>query len=650
MNKSEWRYLESLSYRFPTIAKASTEIINLSSILQLPKETEHFLTDIHGEYEQFNHILKNGSGTVKKKIEDIFGFELSAEDKKDLATLIYYPEEKIALVKATGVNMHDWYRTMLLRLIKVGRKATMKYTRSKVRKCIDPEFAYVIEELLTETDAIGKERYYEGILEAIIQTGRANECIAALAHTIQRLVVNHLHIVGDIFDRGPGPDKILDRLMELQSVDIQWGNHDVVWMGAACGNPVCIATVLRLSARYCNLDIIEDSYGINLIPLMKFAMEYYTEDPCECFKIKYNPDTYDLSDLPLDMKMHKAVAVLQFKLEGQFVMRHPEFHMEDRLLLDKIDYENKKITLYGNTYDLEDVNFPTIDPKDPYKLSEAEQQLMDHLIASFMGCERLQKHVRFLLSHGSLYLVYNNNLLFHGSIPMNEDGSFREVTLEGKTCKGRALMDLLDNYVRRAYYAHPGAEKNYATDILYFLWTHPDSPLFGKLRMTTFERYVIKDKKAHEEPKTPYYKLYNEEEIINSIFDEFDLPHDESHIINGHVPVKQKKGESPVHCNGKLLIIDGGFSRAYQATTGIAGYTLISDSYGLRLVYHEPFTSTEDAIRTGSDIHSETYLVQKVTRRQMVGDTDTGEALREQIRDLEALLAAYRSGELRERE
>ena len=650
MSYIDKRYLEMLSYRFPTIAKASTEIINLSAILQLPKETEHFLTDIHGEYEQFNHILKNGSGAIRSKIEDEFGFELSANDKKELATLIYYPEEKIKLVEATGINMHDWYRIMLLRLIRVTKHATMKYTRSKVRKTIDPDFAYIIEELMAQFNVTSKEHYYEGILEAIVRTHRAQECICAFAHTIQRLAVNHLHIVGDIYDRGPGPHIIMDTLMKQKSVDIQWGNHDVVWMGAACGNLTSIATVLRLSARYGNLDIIEDAYGINLIPLMKFAMEHYADDPCSCFKIKFDPDTYDPNDLAIDMKMHKAMAIIQFKLEGQLIKRHPEFEMDDRLVLDKIDYENKKITLYGNTYDMEDVYLPTVDPADPYKLTEAETQLMERLQAGFMHCGRLQSHVRFLLGKGSLYLVYNSNLLFHGSIPLNEDGSFRQVTLEGKTYQGKELMDTLDNYVRRGYYLPAGPEKDYATDVIYYLWTGASSPLFGKTRMTTFERYFIKDKAAHEEPKTPYYRLYNNEEIVNMIMEEFGLNPEESHIVNGHVPVKQKKGESPIKCGGKLLIIDGGFSRAYQSTTGIAGYTLISNSYGLKMVYHEPFTSTEAAIQSGSDIHSETFVVETVRKRQLVSETDTGIELKKQVAELEALLAAYRSGEIREKE
>ncbi|MBO6163632.1 MAG: fructose-1,6-bisphosphatase [Lachnospiraceae bacterium] len=642
-------YLETLSYRFPSIAKCSTEIINLCSILQLPKETEHFMTDIHGEYEQFVHIMKNGSGTVRSKIEDLFGFNLTPRDKKELATLIYYPCEKMKMVRESGEDMHDWYRTMLLRLIRVARHCGRKYTRSKVRKSIPEDFAYLIEELMSETEYADKENYYDRILEALIQTDRVEECIIALTKTIQNLTVNHLHIIGDIFDRGPGPDVILDTMMKLKSIDIQWGNHDVVWMGAACGNMTCIATVLRLTARYGNLDTIENGYGINLIPLMRFAMDAYKDDPCSCFGLKYDEKTYDINDLDQDIKMHKAIAILQFKLEGQLIKRHPEWHMEDRLLLDKINWESGTISCYGKDYPMRDMSFPTVDPKDPYKLTPEEEAVMEHLRSSFLNSERLQRHVRFLLNKGSLYLIYNSNLLFHGSMPLNEDGTFADVPLGDRTYKGRELLDILDNYVRKGYYLSEGPEKLYATDVIYFLWTHPLSPLFGKYKMTTFERYFIEDKETHKEPKTPYYKLYNNVEVINPIFDEFGLDHDHSHIINGHVPVKQIKGESPIKCGGKLICIDGGFSRAYQKTTGIAGYTLISNSYGLKLVYHEPFTSKEDAIRTGSDIHSESMVVEGVRRRKSVRDTDAGDRIRQQLRELKALLAAYRSGDIREK-
>ncbi len=651
MNENDKHYLEVLSYRFPSIARASTEIINLYSVLQLPKETEHFMTDIHGEYEQFNHILKNGSGTIKGKIESEFGYNLSKKDKTDLATLIYYPKEKIKLVKESGADMDEWYHTMLLRIIRITKRASRKYTRARVRQAIPKDFEYIIEELLTEDkDYTDKEDYYNRILTGLIQTGRAEECICAFSETIQKLVVNHLHIIGDVYDRGPGPDIIMDTLMEHPSVDIQWGNHDCVWIGAACGNLACIATALRLTARYGNLDTVEDGYGINLIPLMRLALDVYGDDPCECFEVKYDEKNYELTDLPIDTRMHKAIAVIQFKLEGQLILRHPEFEMEDRLLLDKIDFEKGTVRCYGKEYPMKDMNFPTIDPKDPYALSEEEAAVMDHLKKSFMNCEKLQRHIRFMINKGSLYLIYNSNLLYHGSIPLTEEGEFRSVRLGGKEYKGRALLDVLDNYVRKGYYLPEGPEKDYATDIIFFLWIHPYSPLFGKYKMTTFERYFIEDKETHKEPKSPYYKLYDNVDIINRIFDEFGLDHAKSHIINGHVPVKQIQGESPVKCGGKLFIIDGGFSRAYRKTTGIAGYTLISTSYGLKLVYHEPFTSTEDAIRTGSDIQSDTYVEQDLQGRQTIRDTDRGRRICQNIQDLKALLDAYRNGDIPERE
>ena len=642
-------YLEALSYRFPTISKASTEIINLSAILQLPKATEHFISDIHGEYEQFDHIIRNGSGAVKSKIEDEFGFELSSDDKRELATLIYYPRQKIQLVKAAGTNMHDWYRTALFRLIRMIKRSSMKYSRSKVRKTIDPDFIYIVDELLAENDVSDKEKYYDGIMEAIVRTGSASACVTAFAECIQRLCVNHLHVVGDIYDRGPGPNIIMDKLIGMKrDVDVQWGNHDVVWMGAASGNMACIATVLRLSARYGNLDIIEDGYGINLIPLMRFAMDTYAGDPCACFEVKYD-GKHDPSDVTLDMQMHKAAAILQFKLEGQVIARHPEYRMEDRRLLDKIDYEKKTVTVYGREYPIEDVSFPTVDPANPYKLNDSEVLLMKKLQNAFLQCEKLQHHIRFLFNHGSLYLVRNNNLIFHGSIPMNKDGSFRQVDVDGESLCGRALLDKLDSDMRRAFYMAPGPEREAASDIAYYLWANEASPLFGKTRMTTFERYFIKNSETHKEPMTPYYTNYEREEVVQNIFEEFGLDSETGHIINGHVPVKQKKGESPIKCGGKLLIIDGGFSRAYYNTTGIAGYTLISNSYGLKLVYHEPFTSTEDAIKKGSDIHSETFVVEDVRNRLYVADSDSGKLLHDRIEELYDLLDAYRDGSIREK-
>lgn len=650
MNQEDLRYLEALSYRFPSIPKASTEIINLSSILNLPKGTEHFISDVHGEYEQFAHILKNGSGNVRAKIELEFGFELSKEDKTELATLIYYPNEKMKLVEAAGTDMIEWYRMNLLRLIRVARRVSVKYTRSKVRKAIPQDFRYVIEELLTDNDVQDKVSYYDGILQAIISTGQAKACICAFSYMISRLTVDHLHLIGDIYDRGPGPHLIMDTLVNYHSVDIQWGNHDLIWLGAACGNPLCVATALRLSARYDNLDIMENGYGINLIPLMRLAVDEYGSTDTHMFAVKYVND-HNPEDEIQDARMHKAAAILQFKLEGQWVKAHPEYpEMQDRLLLDKIDYENKTVNVMGKLYPIEDTDFPTVDPKDPYKLTEREAQVMEQICASFRGSEKLQRHMRFMLNKGSLYLVYNGNLLYHGCIPVNEDGSFHEMELLGKTYSGRSLLDELDSLVRKAYFGDPGEEKDFALDLLYYLWCGKWSPLFGKERMTTFERQLIKDTATHEEPKIPYYLLQDDEKMVRGIFDEFGLDWESGKIISGHVPVRRKKGESPVKCGGKLLIIDGGFARAYQPTTGIAGYTLIYNSQNMKLVAHEPFTSAEDAVKTGRDIHSEATLLELITKRVTVGDTDNGKRLKQSINDLTQLLDAYRKGLIKEKE
>ena len=641
------KYLQRLSTQFPTIAKASTEIINLSSILNLPKGTEHFVSDLHGEYESFLHVLKNGSGSVKKKIEEEFGNSLSKKDMKSLATLIYYPERKIQLIEREEENIDDWYKITLHRLILISRRVSSKYTRSKVRKALPADFGYIMDELMHEKEEVqDKEAYYNEIINAIIKTGRARACIIAFCKLIQHLVIDRLHVIGDIFDRGPGAHIIMDTLMNYHSVDIQWGNHDISWMGAASGSPLCIANVIRISARYGNLDTLEDGYGINLIPLARFALETYAGDPCSRFDIHCNSD-YNTQDMDMDMKIHKAISIIQFKLEGQLIKRRPEFGMENRLMLDKIDYERGTVTLDGITYELEDTHFPTILPSDPYRLSEQEERVMDRLISAFTNCEKLQKHVRFLFSKGSMYLIYNNNLLYHGCIPLNEDGSFREVTIDGNNYKGKALYDILEAYTRKGYYQEEGPEKLLGQDIMWFIWSSENSPLFGKEKMATFERYLVSNKDIQQEEKNSYYKLINDPDIINHIFLEFGLePCTSPHIINGHMPVK--RGESPVKCDGRLLIIDGGFSKAYHKETGIAGYTLVYNSYGMRLVAHEPCESTEAAIRKESDIHSETVVVQHLNRRKSVGDTDKGRELRETIVELSALLKAYREGTLRE--
>lgn len=649
MEPMKLKYLERMSELYPTIAKASTEIINLQAILNLPKGTEHYITDIHGEYEAFSHVLKNGSGSVRRKIDQVFGHTMSQQEKKSLATLIYYPREKMALEKKKEQDMEEWYKITLYRLIEVCKKTASKYTRSKVRKALPEDFAYVIEELITErSDVTDKESYYEQIIQTIIAIGRAEEFIVALCELIQRLVIDHLHILGDIYDRGPGPHQIMDKLTTYHSLDIQWGNHDILWMGAASGQSSCIATVMRICARYGNLDILEDGYGINLLPLATFAMTYYKDDPCTCFKIK-GTNRLNPVEQELNKKMHKAITVIQFKLEGKLLMRRREFGMADRALLDDIDYTEGTIKIGYQTYNMLDNNFPTIDPENPYELSREEREVVDRLVFAFVNCEKLQKHMQFLLKKGSMYKIYNRNLLYHGCIPMNEDGSFKEVSVYGKTYKGKALYDVLDSYVRKAFVAVNEEEREKGRDILWFIWSSPNSPLFGKDKMATFERYFLEDKETHVEKKNPYYSFLEDEEVADSILEEFQVTGDCRHIINGHVPVHHTAGESPIKCKGKILVIDGGFSKAYQKETGIAGYTLIYNSWGMILAAHEPFTSTSDAISKESDILSDRILVKRTTQRKTVGETDTGMKLKERIAELEELLEAYRNGLLIER-
>jgi fructose-1,6-bisphosphatase-3 len=643
------RYLHRLSQIFPNIASASTEIINLSSILNLPKGTEHFITDIHGEYEAFLHVLKNGSGSVRIKVTELFGKTLSDDEIRELCTLIYYPTEKIDLVakSKTKEEMEKWYRIMLYRLITVCKYTASKYTRSKVRKAMPPDFAYVIDELITErSDSSNKEAYYEEIINTIIRTGQADRLIVALSHLIPRLTVDHLHVLGDIYDRGSGAPDIMDKLMEHHNLDIQWGNHDMVWMGASIGQPLCIANVIRVSARYGNLDTIEDNYGINLLPLASFAEKVYGDDPCDCFVIKDMENSYD-TDITMNMKIHKAISVIQFKLQGQFALEHPDWSSsEDRAVFNRVDFERGVFFEDGKEYKMLDMNFPTVDPEDPNRLTLEEEDVMNRLVAGFTRCKRLKEHMNFLLSHGSLYKVINGNLLYHGCMPLNKDGSFREVTLWGETLSGRALYDKLDYYVRRAFLARKVENRERAKDILWWIWTDMDSPLFGKYRMATFERYFLADTNSHKEKKNPYYSLLNNEHVVEQILHEFDL-YENAHIVNGHVPVKRE--EEPIHCNGKLLIIDGGFSKAYQRETGIAGYTLTYNSWGLRLVSHEPFTSTEDAISKDSDIHSSDKWIEKYPEQLTVRDTDTGRAIQEEIDELYELLGAYRHGEIVEK-
>lgn len=645
MEYDELRYLKSLAKQYPTVDSACTEIINLQSILNLPKGTEHFLTDLHGEYEQFNHVMKNGSGSVRKKIDEEFGHTMSMKDKKSLATLIYYPKEKLEIVAGEEENMTDWYTITLHRLVQMAKYVSSKYTRSKVRKALPEEFAYIIEELITEKAEVqDKEAYYNSIISTIIRVGRANDFIIALCELIQQLVVEHLHIVGDIYDRGPGPFHIMEKLCSYHSVDVQWGNHDVVWMAAASGHYASIATVIRLCAKYGNMSVLENDYAINLIPLVTFVMETYGEHDCACFRVKSN-GAYGKQDQNIDTLIHKAATILQLKLEGQVIQRNPEFKMENRLLLDKIDFDKKTVRIDGKEYPMKDTDFPTVDPADPYKLSDAEELVMERLCNAFMKSYKLQKHTRFLFSKGGMYKVYNGNLLYHGCVPLNPDGSFVAVTLDGKEYSGKALYDVLENYARKGFYsAKDSADRKKGQDIMWYIWNGPCSPVYGKDKFSVFERYFIEDTSTHTETKNVYYKLFEQESVVESILEEFGLDKENGHIVNGHVPIVKKKGESPIKCGGKLLIIDGGFAKAYHAKTGIAGYTLVNNSWELRLVSHEEFESKEAAIVKESDIFSDYITVEKYPVRKRVADTDAGKEMQKQIEEIEKLLDAYQKG------
>ena len=652
--EKDLHYLELLSQSFPTIADASTEIINLSAILNLPKGTEHFLADIHGEHQAFQHILKNASGNIKRKVNDLFGNTLREQDKRELCTLIYYPEQKLELVKANESYLKDWYHITLHQLVAICRDVSSKYTRSKVRKSLPAEFSYIIQELLHErTEDSNKTAYVNGIIDTIISTGRADDFIIAIANVIQRLAIDQLHILGDIYDRGPGAHIIMDTLRNYHSWDIQWGNHDILWMGACAGNDACICNVIRLSLRYANLSTLEEGYGINLVPLATFAMETYGDDPCEEFIPRLNGGTKetDAKTLRLSALMHKAISIIQFKEEAKIFERHPEWGMENRELFNFIDYDKGTIMLDGTEYPLSSNSFPTIDPEHPNELTFEEKQLMGKLHHSFKACEKLHKHINAMLSHGCMYAVYNNNLLFHASIPLNADGTLKEVEIyPGRRYSGRSLMHHTGMMIRTAFQndSEP-QEKEYAIDYFLYLWCGPDSPLFDKSKMATFERYFIKDKATHKEEKGYYFKLRKDEAVIDGILDAFGLTGSNRHIINGHVPVHAMDGENPIKANGKLMVIDGGFSQAYHKETGIAGYTLVYHSRGFQLVQHEPFTSTKDAIQRGTDIKSTTVIIEMSTHRMLVADTDKGTELRRQVADLQELLYAYRHGFIKER-
>ena len=652
MNR-DMHYLQLLSTSFPTIASAATEIINLEAILNLPKGTEHFLADLHGESQAFQHVLKNASGNIRRKVSELFKGDIREAERRELCTLIYYPEEKLELIKAADEDIDDWYHITIHRLVAVCRDVSSKYTRSKVRKSLPEGFAYIIEELLHErTDDIDKAAYVSVIVDSIISTGRADDFIIALCNVIQRLAIDQLHILGDIYDRGPGAHIILDTLRQYHSWDIQWGNHDMLWMGAAAGNNACICNVLRLSLRYANLATLEEGYGINLVPLATFAMETYGDDPCEEFMPRLlTGNTLDEKTMRLTAQMHKAISVIQFKKEALIFHRRPEWQMEDRCLLEHIDYERGVCTIDGKEYEMTSCHFPTIDPQHPEELTAEEHALMERLHHSFRVCEKLQKHVKMLLSHGCMYNVCNQNLLFHASCPLNEDGSLKEVELyKGERYSGHELMHNIGMTVRAAFENDTDRElRLWARDYFLYLWCGKDSPLFDKSKMATFERYFLTDKSTYKEEKGYYFQLRDSEQVCDRILDAFGVKGENRHIINGHVPIHASKGENPIKANGKLMVIDGGFSEAYHKETGIAGYTLVYHSRGFQLVQHEPFMSAQDAIQRGLDIKSTTQLVELSAHRMLVADTDKGAELRSQIADLRELLYAYRHGILKEK-
>lgn len=649
-NYSEYEYLNLLSKSYPSISAAATEIINLQAILNLPKGTEHFMSDLHGEYEAFLHILKNASGVIKSKIHDIFSTTLSKAERNTLATLIYYPEAKLALMKQKCDNLDDWYKITLYRLIELCRNVGAKYTRSKVRKALPKDFEYILDELIHTNDlSYDKHEYYNQIIKTIIKTDRADAFIIALAKLIQRLTIDHLHIIGDIFDRGPRADIIMDELIRYHSVDIQWGNHDIVWMGAAGGSEACIANVIRNTLKYNNFDVLEDGYGISTRPLTTFALETYADDECELFVPKNLENIKTGTSDKMAAKIHKAITVIQFKLEAQLIMRHPEYKMKNRTMLDFIDYENATIVIDGKKYELLDKNFPTIDKNNPFKLTQQEADTMARLKQSFLHSEKLQAHVGFLLSKGNMYKAYNGNLLYHGCVPLDENGEFEVVELFGTKLSGRAYVERAEQTVRCGFFG-VDAEKQNGLDFIWYLWCGSKSPLFGKDKMTTFERYFIADAETHKETKDNYYRFVETKQVCEKILREFGLEREDSHIINGHVPVQIKKGESPVKAGGKLLVIDGGLSKAYQAKTGIAGYTLIYNSYGLVLASHEPFESAAAAIEEEKDMHSESVILETSLKRKKVSDTDNGARIKQSINELEKLLAAYRSGILTDKQ
>ena len=644
------KFLELLSKDYPNIKAATAEIINLSAILALPKGTEYFLSDLHGEHEAFIHMLKSASGTVKSKIDEHYGGILSESDREDLAALIYNPQAEMARRRKSEADFDKWCMTVIYRLVTICKSVSTKYTRSKVRRRLPRYLDYAMDELLHADDEENRLHYYDAIIKTVVESGIAEDFIIEMADAISNLAVDYLHIIGDIFDRGPHPDTILDFLMDYHDVDSQWGNHDIVWMGAATGNWACIANILRMNISYNNFDMLEYGYGINLRPLASFAERIYGDDPCEFFQPHIlERNQYDQIEEPLAAKMHKAIAVCQFKVEGQRIMAHPEYHLENRLLLDKINWEDGTVNVEGTVYPLRDTNLPTVDPADPYKLTEEEEEVMNSLEASILNSEKFQKHIRFLYSHGALYKKINGNLLYHGCIPMTEEGEFEEVEINGEAFKGKALMDYLDREVRKAYFSPDESEEvGRMGDLMWYLWLGGNSPLFGKEKMTTFERLFIADKKAHKEPTRPYYRLIKEKAPCEKILIEFGLDPKRSKILNGHVPVKIKDGESPIKGGGLLYVIDGGISKAYQKQTGIAGYTFIFNSRFMALAEHKPYKPLQPD-GTQEFQSPEVKTVEVLPARMLVIDTDQGIELQEQVDNMKRLVEAYRKGLLKEK-
>ena len=651
MTETDNKYIRLLSQSFRSEAAVCAEIVRLQALLRLPKGTEHFVSDIHGEYDSFNHVLRNASGVIKNYIDELFGESLPDAEKKNLATLLYYPAQKLKRMHSEVAEggRAEWYRAQLVRMLVIAKRVASKYTWQAVRDTFPPDFAFELEELIHEgAEKLHKSGYYNEIIDTVIALGCAEELIAALADVIQRLAVERLHVIGDIYDRGAGADKVMDMLERYHAVDAQWGNHDISWMGAASGSDACICNVLRVSARYNNLHTVEEGYGINLVPLAAFALERYAHTNCT----RFAPENWEgmrlsRQELRLLSMMQKAITVMQLKAEAAVIRRNPAYAMDDRLLLHRVDFAHRVIDIDGIICPMTDADFPTVNPKDPYAMTDEEQTVMEKLRYSFTHSERLQRHVRFLFNQGGMYRVVNNNLLFHGCIPMNADGGFKEVELPGIRASGKALLDAVEARVRQGRFAPKDTEARQAgLDLMWYLWCGADSPLFGKDKMTTFERLFIGEASLYEEEKDPYYELRNEEAVCKRVLTAFGLDPDTARIVNGHVPVRVAKGESPVKANGRLIVIDGGFAKAYQQVTGIAGYTLISNSQGLLLASHEPFVSTADAVENEADIVSNTAYIELAATRRRVADTDTGRAHRERITELEALLAAYRNGEI----